>query len=154
MDTCWKNTRIVENDAHEDRKLRLSGTSRSSDLNALSLLISRFSANLPCLLSTFFPPFLLSRPIKTTENGNIVRIWKMHSSRCSRWRHHRWEGAKLSRLRFQRSSRAPLPRNETAGKWAEDGNRLGERKRAGLPGGWTETVPRGTTRLVLPHNNI
>lgn len=51
------------------------------------------------------PPFLLSRPINTTESGNIVRIWKMHSLRCSRWR-HRWEGAKLSRLRFQRAAPA------------------------------------------------
>lgn len=34
----------------------------------------------------------------------------MHSLRCSRWRHRCWEGAKLSRLRFQSASTA-LPWN-------------------------------------------
>ena len=33
----------------------------------------------------------------------------MHSLRCSRWRHRCWEGAKLSRLRFQNIA---LPWNE------------------------------------------
>lgn len=70
-----------------------------------------------CIVTWLFPPSsqpsssFPDRLIEWTGGGNIVRIWKMHSLRCSRWRHRCWEEAKLSRLRFQSIA---LPWNEVA----------------------------------------
>jgi len=80
----------------------------------------------------------------------------MHSLQCSRWRHRYWEGAKLSRLRFQN---IVLPWKEVALVVAEGlpaQERVGGTGRSGgdRQGDGTKTVPCGTTRLVLPHNNI
>jgi len=62
-----------------------------------------------------------------------------------------WGEAKLSRLWFQSASTA-LPWSEGV-VWVE---RVGGTERGATTDrrDGTETVPCGTTRLVLPHNNI
>lgn len=58
----------------------------------------------------------------------------MHSLRCSRWRHRCWEGAKLSRLRFQSASTA-LPWNEgDAGGCRGEAADIGKSQRDGQRG--------------------
>lgn len=119
-----------------------------SDLRGYSSLIyralpatraARFSLNSRRVVAQLFflpsrPP-AFSRPINTadgTGSGNIVRIWKMHSSRRSRWRTASGRGQTFETSVSERTSTASTKRGD--GCWRRSSGVGGRKESSGKEG--------------------